>query len=48
MSIGNAIALFEMVFYFREILTVDVLAEIQNKAVEAFVHITEQELRGND
>lgn len=32
MSIGSAIALFEMVYYFREILTVEVLGEIQEKA----------------
>ena len=34
LSIGNAIALFEMLYYFREALSEEVLAEMQGRAFE--------------
>lgn len=43
MSVGNAIGLFEMVYYFKEILTVEVLGEIQAKAFRAVVEVDDMQ-----
>jgi hypothetical protein len=37
MSVGNAVALFEMLHYFKEALAEEILAEIAGKVFEAFI-----------
>ena len=37
-SIGNAVAMFEMLFYFKDALYSEIIQEIMNKSINAFLN----------